>query len=106
MEAEATMAVFQVWHRERPTFLDNDTAVLAAFPEGFAHVADCRSLEVGRVFQLTNHIDSDWLANPEVTARVSGARSTSVGDIFVLTNPADGNIIGKWSVEMIGLRQF
>jgi hypothetical protein len=103
---ETTMAIFQVWHRQTPTFLDNDAATLAAFPSGFAHVADCRSLEAGRVFQLTNHIDGDWLLNPEVTARVASARSTSVGDVFVLTNPADGSIIIKWSVEMIGLRQF
>lgn len=107
---ETAMAIFQVWHNQHPTFFNSSDEVLGAFPQGFEHVADVRTLEPGSVFQLTNHIDRDWTTNPEVrpVAGRSGrnTRSTSVGDIIVLTNPADDSIIGKWSVEMIGLKQF
>ena len=104
------MAVFQVWHNQRPTFMNNDAARLAVFPAGFTHVADVTTPDVGdahfNVFQLTNHIDGNWLHNAEVKPRMESARSTSVGDVIVLTSPADGSIIGRWSVEMIGLKQF
>lgn len=108
--------VYEVYHRSAPTFLDNPDAVLAAFPEGFVHVADVKTDHVGLVFQLTNSIERGWWENPEVTlggAQVSlgGARSTSVGDVIVkaLAVGADANghpIWKRWSVQMIGLREF
>lgn len=92
---------FAVWHNDKPSFMDNSDKTLANFPEGFTFVAHVDTTEVGAVFQLTNHIYSDWTENPEVSMVVKGpVRSTSVGDVVT-----DGQG-GYWSVQGIGLRKF
>jgi hypothetical protein len=109
-------STFEVWHKATPTFLDNTAAALAAFPEGFTHVADVVTDDVGRVFELTNTIDRGWWENPEVTltpevAAKGGARSTSVGDVIVKALAVRVGVDGvpvwaRWSVEGIGLKKF
>lgn len=106
--------VYEVWHRIDPDFRNNTDVVLDAFPEGFIHVADVETDDVGRVFELTNSIDRPWWENAEVTflmGRDGGARSTSVGDVIVKALPAgiDANGTPRWarfSVERIGFRSF
>jgi hypothetical protein len=75
---------FQVWQRDNPTFRDDDAAFLAqTFPFGFSHVADVVTDDIGRVFQLTNHIDAPFWENSGVSLVKDPCRSTSVGDVIV-----------------------
>lgn len=96
---------FEVWHRDVPSFRDNDIDILAElFPAGFTKVADVETDHIGRVFELTNHIDRDWTENPEVTIAAMnkpnrGYRSTSVGDVI-----ADGN--DRYTIDGMGMRKF
>lgn len=91
---------FQVWHKDNPAFLGASDADRAAFPAGYTHVADVTTDDIGRVFELTNHIDKSWTQNPEVEPKgTHQLRSTSVGDVIV----GEGKRV---SVEGIGLREF
>ena len=94
---------FQVFHKIAATWQDLTEADRAAFPQGFALVAAVDAEAPGQVFQLTNHIDSDWTTNPGVTlaANVRRARSSSVGDVFV--DVATGV---RYAVDGIGLTEF
>ena len=94
---------FTIYHRERPTFFDNSAEELAQFPTGWTLVATVETEEVGNVFQLTNHIDSNWTDNPQVIELFTPAhltRSTSVGDVYTDERG------GRYTVDGIGLRQF
>jgi hypothetical protein len=75
--------VFQVWHDDSPRFRATHEDAMR-WPTGFTHVADVLTTQVEAVFELTNHIDSDWTKNAEVTLLVPNrVRSTSVGDVVV-----------------------
>ena len=93
--------LFSVYHRTCPSFMDNALDVLAeTFPGGFELVASVECAEVGRVFELTNHIDSPWWENAGVVEVFKKSRSTSVGDVIV-------DETGKrYSVNGIGLAEF
>lgn len=91
---------FTVWHRDVPTFMNLTPAEMAAFPVGFSDVAVVETDDIGRVFQLTNHIDRPWWENPEVRVCVRTSRSTSVGDVIV---SATGERV---AVASIGLDNF
>lgn len=74
---------YSVYHAINPTFMDSKVRL---FPTEFNLVAEveCETLE--RLFELTNHIHSDWTTNPEVKWRSGNGkdiRSTSVGDMVV-----------------------
>ena len=98
---------FAVWHRDTPTFNDNIERTLVEFPSGFTLVAYVETNHVGRVFQLTNHIDSDWTLNPEVTMMVgAGARSTSVGDVILADTEGLDVPVQRYTIDGIGLRRF
>ena len=56
-----------------------------AFSE-YKKVAVVEAEDIDAVFELTNHIDSDWTENPGVVAEPGRHRSTSVGDIIVDEN--------------------
>ena len=53
------------------------------FPKDYMLVAEVESDNLDDVFQLTNHIESDWTKNKGVRATLSGQRSSSVGDLFI-----------------------
>jgi hypothetical protein len=102
------MTTFRVYHKTTPTFFDNDAVDLDIFPSGFTLVAVVETDEVGRVFQLTNHIDSNWTKNPEVcpmtpAARAGQVRSTSVGDVVVEQGVGKDR---RFTIDGIGLREF
>lgn len=93
---------FDVFHKLASSFMDNTDAELAAFPTNFRHVATVEVEDVGQVFQVTNHIDSNWTENPEVLWSASKQiRSTSVGDVY---RSIDGT--KRYAVQSIGLREF
>jgi hypothetical protein len=98
------MNKFKVYHRNKPSFMDNHSTTLREFPEGFTHVATVEAEDIERVFELTNHIDSDWTLNdgvePTVAVAIIGARSTSVGDIAVEESGA------RYTCESIGWTRF
>jgi hypothetical protein len=104
---------FEVWHRDKPTFEDNDTRELACtFPHGFTKVAVVETQYVGQVFELTNHVSGPWQDNKEVLES-RPARSTSVGDVYVLResaiNPATTvpeRIARAYTVDAFGLREW
>ena len=104
--------LFEVWHAVTPRFIDNPDATLAAFPEGFVHVADVEADNVLGIFELTNSIDRGWWENPEVTMVAEGcARSTSVGDVIVKAiavgiNEDGSPVWARWSVDNVGYRKF
>ena len=51
----------------------------------FQLVAEVDSLDLNKVFELTNHIDHDWTENSEVNLISNRTpRSTSVGDVIVV----------------------
>lgn len=93
---------FKVYHSEQPAFMGNDASSLAEFPRGFTHVANVQAKNLDEVFELTNHIDSNWTANPgvELMPGVSRARSTSVGDIVV------SEVDHRFTCEMVGWKAF
>lgn len=94
---------FQVYHRDVPNFTDNTAATLTAFPQGFTRVAEVSTDTVEDVFELTNHIDSDWTKNDGVTpARLGSIRSTSVGDVVT----HKGTELRRWTVDGFGMRSF
>lgn len=76
-----------VWHALKPNFgmgaavpfTEENYKLVAVFP---SHGNLDRDL--GRAFQLTNHIDHPWWENEEVTLIGNpNHRSTSVGDVVV-----------------------
>jgi hypothetical protein len=95
--------IVTVYHRITPTFMDNDVRELErTFPIGFNPVARVEVRDIHETYQVTNHIDGNWLMNPEVVDRFQvAARSTSVGDVFVVEGTKEG-----WSVNSIGLADF
>ena len=56
------------------------------FPQDYKHVANVEAEGVDKVFELTNHITSNWEDNRGVMVIQRGNRSTSVGDIVVDTD--------------------
>ena len=100
--------IFHVWHRQEPSFHDNDAAVLAHFPHAadvkqrcyFEHVASVECADVEEVYQLTNHIDHPWQQNREVIWS-EVARSTSVGDVIATDAMKD-----LWTIDCLGMRKF
>ena len=85
---------YRVWHRQPQDRLDPKPTV---FPTDYTQVATVETDDIGRVFQLTNHIDHNWWENPEVTWYTQ-SRSTSVGD--VIEGPAGQRVY----VAGVGLR--
>lgn len=86
-----------VWHRKLGVWERTFAGRAPAFPEDFEPVAVVEVADIGEVFQLTNHIDHDWMTNPEVVERLAPlARSTSVGDIYTTDTAA-------WRVAPVGL---
>jgi len=103
---------YELWFNDNPTWHDNSYDVLAAFPEGFTHTAQVETDHHGNVFQLTNHIESNWTENPGVTSLVGRhVRSSSVGDVIVLAtaigvNPDGSPKFRRFSIDSFGLREF
>ena len=64
------------------------------FPDDYQLVATVECDQMGRVFDLTNHIDHAWPENPEVIVapdvNPAHLRSTSVGDVIA---GADGTFV-------------
>jgi hypothetical protein len=85
------MKNFTVWHAVEPTFFARQKPLIglsinvevALRRQGYVQVADVEAEALGEVFQLTNHIDSDWRTNARVSPYECAGRSTSVGDIVV-----------------------
>lgn len=46
-------------------------------------VAEVKTNDLDKAFELTNHIDREWQSNHAVTSFSDKARSTSVGDLCV-----------------------
>jgi len=82
------MPLFQVFHHD-PTLSRHLAFREDAFklwPLGYRRVAVVEAPELGAVFELTNHIDSNWTEGPAVvTLDDPRARSTSVGDVILDT---------------------
>jgi hypothetical protein len=94
--------MFKVYHRNNPTFWDNEEKMVNI--KDFTFVAEVDTDSYGDVFRLTNHIDTEWWNNEEVTL-IKESRSTSVGDLVV---DADGKAhlccsVGWSDVYAIGL---
>ena len=62
-------------------------------------VADVEVKSLEQVFELTNHIDSDWTKNAGVAAVPGQHRSTSVGDVYLLDSDF-------YCVSMVGLKKL
>lgn len=80
------MAKFKVFHAKRNP--DGGTFgrfgfESTTFPEHYEFVAEVEADALGQVFELTNHIYSDWTKNDGVKATAGPKRSTSVGDIIM-----------------------
>lgn len=58
--------------------------------DDYEPVAMVESDNLEKVFELTNHIESNWTMNMQVAAVRSQLRSTSVGDIVLVCND-EGN---------------
>ena len=70
--------------------------VLPASESHYRYVATVESDDLDKVYELTNHIDSDWQENDRVTvAKNARNRSTSVGDVLI-------NSTGIWIVAPDG----
>ena len=50
-------------------------------------VATIETSSLEWAFHMTQHIDSNWIANPKIHTLVFNARSTSVSDVIILENP-------------------
>lgn len=86
---------YEVYHAFNPTFSDSKPC---QFPSEFEKVAEVECENLGCLYKLTNHINSDWTTNPEVKWRKGSGRntrSTSVGDVVVDSN---GNALMCMSV--------
>jgi hypothetical protein len=90
---------FEVWHAEPPNFFEDFDRAKAM--KDYTLVAEVEAKHIDEVFQLTNHIDSDWTKNEgvELAEGVSAARarSTSVGDVIV------GPRAEGWSAMVAGI---
>lgn len=62
-------------------------------------VADVEARSLNQVFELTNHIESDWTENEGVSAVPGRHRSTSVGDVYLSGSDF-------YCVAMMGLRKL
>ncbi len=83
--------------------------VPALFPDDYRLVAKVEASAIGEVFQLTNHIHSNWTDNMEAVSIPTGVnrlelRSTSVGDIIAAVNP--GRETDYFAVAPIGLKSL
>jgi len=87
----------KVFHAVNPTFGFGETP---QWPEGYRQVAETETDELGKVFELTNTIDSDWWLNEGVKSLVGPCRSSSVGDVVVTS---DGK---TWRCEMVGWEEL
>jgi len=62
----------------------------------YRYVATVQSDDLDKVYELTNHIDSDWQEGSRVTvAKGAKTRSTSIGDVLI-------NSTGIWVVAPDG----
>lgn len=89
--------MIKVYHRVAPEFLNPTVPV--HFPEGFLLVATVSKNQLDKAFELTNHIDHNWIENEDVEVHVSRARSSSVGDVF--EREKDG-VVQRFMCESIG----
>jgi len=69
----------KVYHATQPTF---NAEVTPKWPEEYDLVAEVKSEDLEKVFELTNHISCAWWDNDGVTT-VKKSRSTSIGDIVI-----------------------
>ncbi len=85
--------IASVYHAKNPNFDFSIVRPTPNWPDDFIHVAKVDVKDKTRdealvfVFQLTNHIDSDWTENIGVvwvTPEIDKVRSTSVGDVVGL----------------------
>ena len=76
------------------------------FPNDYQLVATVVCDQMGRVFELTNHIDQPWTENPEVTVAAGvnprSLRSTSVGD--VVAGPEGAFVIAPIGLQPLPMR--
>ncbi len=92
---------FLVYHKKNPDF----SGAITHWPYGYAQVARVEATELGEVFQLTNHIDTDWTENKEVTLTYPGGkRSTSVGDVIIELDETDNGADKLWAVMGMGFK--
>lgn len=84
--------LFQVFH-----YIGTDPskrfgeAAFREFPKDYRRVATVEAPELGAVFELTNHIDSNWTTGSAVvTLDDPRARSTSVGDVIIFDDQLHG----------------
>lgn len=71
------------------------------FPKDYSLVAQVATENLEEVFQLTNHIDSDWTLNKGVRAISGSHRSSSVGDIFV-TEKGEAHLVASMGFVKVG----
>jgi len=69
----------------------------------FKRVARVDADTLSKVYELTNHVDTDWNENSEVTMLVERARSTSIGDLIakVTDDAIDFFMVGNYGFEEI-----
>ena len=73
---------FEVFHATNMPFPFN-TPTPTDFPTNFTSVATVTAKNLDHVYQLTNHIDSNWTENDGIEAPSPHVRSTSIGDVIV-----------------------
>ena len=81
------MSKSKVYHRDPLSNPFGEERIGFRLPteSSFQLVAEVDSLDLNKVFELTNHIDHDWTENSEVNLISNRTpRSTSVGDVIVV----------------------
>lgn len=75
------MRKFKVYHKKELMYRYTEADAMTVFdPDLYEWVADVHTDRMGMVFQLTNHIDTEWWENDEVKI-FKQSRSTSIGDV-------------------------
>jgi hypothetical protein len=92
--------IFEIYHRNRPTFFNNDLEILSTFPKHFTRVATINAFNHEHAFELSQSIHHDWSQNSGVLQYHGPYRSTSVGDVIAQENGL------RFSCDMMGWTKF